>query len=66
MKEDLSIEIVRKNGYTLNSKIQERTRFDRVLFTATFNNISVLSWRSVLLMDEAGVLGENHRHVASH
>jgi hypothetical protein len=26
---------------------------------ATFNNISVISWRSVLLVEETGVLGEN-------
>jgi hypothetical protein len=31
---------------------------------ATFNNISVISWRSVVLVEETGVLGENHRHVA--
>ena len=33
---------------------------------ATFNNISVLSWRPVLLMEETGVPGENYRYVASH
>ena len=33
---------------------------------AAFNNISVISLRSVLLMEEAGVPRENHRHVASH
>ena len=33
---------------------------------ATFNNISVTSWRSVLLVEENGVPGENHRPVASH
>jgi len=33
---------------------------------ATFNNISVISWRSVLLVEETGVHGENHRPVASH
>ena len=33
---------------------------------ATFNNISVLSCRSVLLVEETGVPGENHRPVASH
>jgi len=32
----------------------------------TFNNILVISWRSVLLMEETGVPGENHRPVASH
>ena len=30
------------------------------------NNISVISWRSVLLVDETGVPGENHRPVTSH
>ena len=37
-----------------------------VVFNATFNNISVISWRSVLLMEETGVLGENHLSVVSH
>jgi len=32
----------------------------------TFNNISVISWRSVLLVEETVVLGENHRPVSSH
>ena len=33
---------------------------------ANLNNISVISWRSVLLVDETGVPGENHRPVTSH
>jgi len=33
---------------------------------ATFNNISTISWQSVLLVEETGVPGENHRPVASH
>ena len=37
-----------------------------MVFNATFNNISAISWRSVLLMEETGVPGENHRPVASH
>ena len=37
-----------------------------MMFNATFNNISVISRRLVLLMDEARVPGENHRPVASH
>jgi hypothetical protein len=32
-----------------------------MVFYATFNNISVISWRSVLLVEETGVPGENHR-----
>jgi hypothetical protein len=35
-------------------------------FNDMFNNISVISWRSVLLVEEIGLPGENHRPVASH
>ena len=34
--------------------------------TSTFNNISVISWWSVLLVEETGVPGENNRPIASH
>jgi hypothetical protein len=30
-----------------------------------FNNISAISWRPVLVVEEAGVPGENHRPWAS-
>jgi hypothetical protein len=36
-----------------------------MVFNATFNNISVISWCSVLLVEETGVPGENHRPAAS-
>ena len=35
-------------------------------FNATFTNISVISWQSVLLVEETGVRGEKHRPGASH
>jgi len=31
-----------------------------MVFKATFNNISVISWQSVLLVEETEVPGENH------
>jgi hypothetical protein len=31
------------------------------VFNATFSNISAISWRPVLVVEEAGVLGENNR-----
>jgi hypothetical protein len=37
-----------------------------MVFNATFNNISVISWQSVLLVEETGGPGENHRPVTSH
>ena len=37
-----------------------------MVLNATFNNISILSLRKVLLVEETGEPGENHRPVASH
>ena len=34
-----------------------------MVFNATFNNISDISWRSILLVEETG---ENHQPAASH
>ena len=41
-------------------------RIKGMVVNATFNNISVISWRSVLLVVETGVPRENHRSVISH
>ena len=37
-----------------------------MVFNATFNTISVIPWRSVLLVEETGVAGENHQPATSH
>ena len=37
-----------------------------MVFNATFNNISVITWQSVLLVEETGVPGENYQPVTSH
>jgi hypothetical protein len=37
-----------------------------MVFNATFNNISVISWWSVLLVEETRVPGKNHRPAAGH
>ena len=36
------------------------------VFNATYNNISIISWRSVLLVEEPGGLWENNRPVTRH
>ena len=36
-------------------------RFVILVFNATFSNISAMSWRPVLVVEETGVPGENHR-----
>jgi hypothetical protein len=38
-------------------------RFRFMVFNTTFNNISVILWRSILLMEKNRVPGENHRPV---
>ena len=37
-----------------------------MVFSATFNNISIISWQSALLVEETGVPGKNDRPVVSH
>ena len=37
-----------------------------MVFNATFNNISVISWLLVLFIEETRVPGENHRPATSH
>jgi len=37
-----------------------------MVFNATFNNISDISWQSVLLVEETRVPGENHRPAVIH
>ena len=37
-----------------------------MVFNVAYNNISAILWWSVLLVEETGIPGENHRPVASH
>ena len=37
-----------------------------MVFNTTFNNISVIPWRSDILVEETGIPGEKHRPVVSH
>ena len=47
-----------------SSLIKTDLRF--MVFNVIFNNISAMSWWSVLLVEETGVSRENHRPVTSH
>ena len=40
--------------------------FGFMVFNATFNNISVITWQSILLVEETRVPRENHQPVARH
>jgi hypothetical protein len=43
-----------------------RARVRVMVFNTTFNNISVIPWRSILLVEETAVPGENHQPAATH
>jgi len=46
--------------YLLNFFDLEWAMVGVMVFNATFNNISAISWWSVLLVEETGVPGENY------
>ena len=46
----------------MNKKTHEKRLIDFLVFNATFSNISAILWRPVLVVEEAGVPGENHDH----
>jgi hypothetical protein len=46
--------------------VQKGVRVRVMVFHTTLNNISLILWWSVLLVEETGVPGENHRPVTSH
>ena len=50
--------IINKSTYSLGSNNFKKG--------AIFNNISVISWWAVSLVEESGIPGENHQSVASH
>jgi hypothetical protein len=46
--------------------IHEKKILGVMLLNTTFDNISVISWQSFLLLEETGVPGENHQLATSH
>ena len=52
------------NKAEFNNIIRDMVR--ALVFNVTFNNILVISWWSVLLVEETRVPEENHRPAASH
>ena len=56
-------QIITKINY---NTCQDADRVRVMVFNTTFNNISVISWWSVFLVEETRVPRENHRPVANH
>jgi hypothetical protein len=55
-----------KGHQSLDQQDNQMVWFGVMMFNATFNNISVILWWSILLVEEIGGSGENHRPAASH
>ena len=70
------VQFMRKNHsrgvavYDLWNKVINYDRREWIVslmeFNAMFNDISIISWQSVLFVEEIGGPGENHRPVTSH
>ena len=56
--------MIRSKSVSLFEESVKLVRVRVMALNATFNNISVISWRLVLLVEETGVSGENYRPVA--
>ena len=59
------VRILKQNFNQLVRHTKNRRLVRVMVFHATFNNISVISWRSFLLVEETGLSGENRRPAAS-
>jgi hypothetical protein len=62
IESNLYVNVKDVDNFTLNRQ-NNKVIWNRVramVFNTTFNNISVISWRSVLLVEETAVPGENH------
>jgi hypothetical protein len=54
------------NNWSCINTLVHTFRVMFMVFNATFKSISVILWQSVLLVEEFGEPGENHRPAASH
>ena len=67
IRQDIDYQVVSNlvcNKAEFNNIIRDMVR--ALVFNVTFNNILVISWWSVLLVEETRVPEENHRPAASH
>ena len=62
----VNISNIRVHDHGIGTTISELMFVCLIVFYATFNNISVISCRSDLLVEEIRIPGENHRPAASH
>jgi hypothetical protein len=51
--------------FTVFEQLNLNLNLEFLVFNATFSNVSTMSWRPVLVVEETVVPGENHRPWAS-
>ena len=56
----ISLEVKSKQDNVVHTKL-DLIMIDFLVINATFINISAISWRPFLVVEEAGAPGENHR-----
>ena len=63
-----TMSVIEEKTFSLyHRKIKFTTKLQMLMVSfMVFNNISVISWRPVLLVEETGVPRENHQPVTSH
>ena len=65
INQSINVILIIQNS-TQRNRLWNEFRVRVMVFNATFNNISVITWRSVLLVEDTGVPGENHRPATRH
>jgi hypothetical protein len=61
----LPVQSVHITTEVVSTPHDERLIVYLMVFNANFNNISIILWLSVLLVEETGGPGENHRPITS-
>ena len=59
------VKYINNGACVIINRIKVRVKVRVKVLSAAFIHISVISWWSVLLVEETGVPGENHRPAAS-
>ena len=62
---DIEEEIRSRKSKNRQCNDQKELELEILVFYATFNNISTISWQPLLVVEETGIPGENHRPWAS-
>jgi hypothetical protein len=66
LEENDQTQLFQTDGIVMKKNVSGLSCLFFIMLNATFHNISVISWRSVLLLKETRGPEENHSSIASH